>query len=86
MYLQPEQYEEYPGASHCDELAYFFKTSLPISLPSPTLDSMLAIDSLKLPFDCMNISNDGAEMMPLPEGASLKVWDEVFESENVELC
>jgi cholinesterase len=114
MHVGPEESDKYPGASHCDELPYLFKTKTNIS--SPTLDSLEfdvikkmvetfttfaasgdpnnpemgshwhAIESLELPYHCMNISNNKIGMEPLPESATLKVWNEVFESENESLC
>lgn len=115
MHVAPEEYGKYPGASHCDELAYLFKTEASTKISSPTLDSLEfevikkmvetfttfaatgdpnnpeigskwhAIESLKLPFDCMNISNDEIKMKPLPESHTLEVWNEVFEREGTNL-
>lgn len=116
MHVKPEEYEKYPGASHCDELPYLFKTEASTAIPSPTLDSVefsvirkmvetfvtfaatgdpnnqeidelwTAIDSSNPSLNCMNFTNDKSQMMPLPEGETLEVWNEIFERENVNLC
>lgn len=115
MLVAPDDYSKYPGASHCDDLPYLFKTGPPFSLPSPTLDSVefkvikkmvetfttfastgdpnnqeigkkwTAVESLTLPFSCMNIKNDENQMIPLPEAEHFEAWKKMFERENVNL-
>lgn len=44
-----------------------------------------AVQEAKLPFECLNISNETAKMMALPESDKFRVWFEMFERENVDL-
>lgn len=37
------------------------------------------------PLECVNITNDSIEVIPLPEQARMKVWDEILEDANVPL-
>lgn len=39
MHLNDDEQHKYPGASHCDELPYLFKTGKHTNLTSPTLES-----------------------------------------------
>lgn len=39
MHVRPDEYDKYPGASHCDELPYIFKTGAETNIDSPSLDS-----------------------------------------------
>lgn len=105
--------DNFPGASHCDELPYLFKTGADTKIPSPSLDSkefeMITTmvetftafansgkpNNAKIseweqvekntPFKCMNINQDKIEMIDLPENSRVKVWNEIFEKENVKL-
>lgn len=38
-HVAADEYQKYPGASHCDELPYLFKTGVDTRIESPTLDS-----------------------------------------------
>lgn len=39
MHVSADEYEKYPGASHCDELPYLFKTGPDTLIDSPRIDS-----------------------------------------------
>lgn len=39
MHVAADEYAKYPGASHCDELPYLFKTGKETKISPPTLDS-----------------------------------------------
>lgn len=39
MHVGADEYHKYPGASHCDELPYLFKTGPGTNISSPTIDS-----------------------------------------------
>lgn len=39
LHVEEAERSKYPGASHCDELPYLFKTSNTTKIPSPAIDS-----------------------------------------------
>lgn len=39
MHVGEDEYEKYPGASHCDELPYIFKTGPDTKIISPAIES-----------------------------------------------
>lgn len=39
MHVGADEYYKYPGASHCDELPYLFKTAAGTNIKAPALDS-----------------------------------------------
>lgn len=39
LHVREGEHGKYPGASHCDELPYLFKTSNTTNIPSPSIDS-----------------------------------------------
>lgn len=42
-------------------------------------------DPVEFPLKCLNISADESKMIDFPESERLKIWDEIFEKENVDL-
>lgn len=114
MHIGPDEYHKYPGASHCDELPYLFKTGPETKIVSPVLDSeefeminamvqtfttfaetgdpnnSLAsgweqVKNQETPFRCMNIHQAKIETVNWPESDRIKVWNEIFAKEQVEL-
>ena len=115
MHVEADEYYKYPGASHCDELPYLFKTGDDTKINSPALDSQEfkvikkmvetftsfaatgnpnnnqiketweEVQNVNSPFKCLNISNDGENMIALPEGERLETWNKIFKKENVDL-
>lgn len=114
MHVKRDEHHKYPGASHCDELPYLFKTGKDINIASPTLESkefemittMVHIftsfatngdpnnQRLKekwpqiTPNDsllCLNINEAEITVKSLPEAKRLRVWNETFARENVDL-
>lgn len=113
-HVEPHEIGKYPGASHCDELPYLFKTGPDTKIPSPTIDSK-EFDVIKMMVEtfttfaatgdpnnetigewkefnsndlhtkCLNFNENGTEMINLPEESRIKVWNEIFAEENVEL-
>lgn len=114
-HIGADEYDKYPGASHCDELPYLFKTGPSTNISSPSLDSKEfnvmkkmvetftsfattgdpnnheldeKFDEVKSKdsfYNCLNISERGTNMMPLPEEERLKTWNEIFDKEKVDL-
>lgn len=115
MHVAPHENGKIPGASHCDELPYIFKTGKRVKIESPTLASKefttimkmtetfaafaetgnpnnreipfewTAINSMEEPFECMNIDQDEVKMMQLPEAERLKLWNEIYGKEKIDL-
>ncbi|CRK91320.1 CLUMA_CG004994, isoform A [Clunio marinus] len=116
MHVPEEEYKKYPGASHCDELPYIFKTNeQSTKLSSPTIDSKEfhvirkmtetftsfatngdpnnqelgvqwdELESKDESLKCLNIHHNETKMILLPESRNLKVWNDIYSRENVDL-
>lgn len=106
------QAKEMPGASHCDELPYLFKTCdsiVDFSKLGPkemkmidTMTSMWTnfaktgkpvndesqwkeVQLNETPLKCFNINQEQCNVISLPESDTLKVWNDIYKAENVEM-
>lgn len=43
------------------------------------------IKTSELPLNVLNISNDEVKMIALPEYERIKIWDEIFKEEKIEM-
>jgi len=73
MHVGADEYHKYPGASHCDELPYLFKTGEDTKIEAPAIDSkeLKAMKTMVETFTSFALNGD-------PNNSEIKEnWEEI---------